>query len=225
MTKILICGFPHCGTTILKCIVGHCTNVEEIVNETYHIPPSAPQKKKFTLCKWPFIHNSFFDKEYKDYIKIFIVRNPVYVFSSLNKRFQYNIPVNHSLPEYAKVLYRFKEIREKGHENTFVIRYEDLFQNNFQALKRILSAIGIEYTDDIFNNANYVNQVHTRLPLPGKEAPPNVQHEMYRNWQINQPFVSNNDPEKIDLVPRQKDYIRNSDLIVSVYPEVLNLIK
>ena len=37
MTKILICGFPHCGTTILKCIIGHINDVEEIIDETRKI--------------------------------------------------------------------------------------------------------------------------------------------------------------------------------------------
>ena len=37
MNKILICGFPHSGTTILKCIIGHIKDVEEIIDETYNI--------------------------------------------------------------------------------------------------------------------------------------------------------------------------------------------
>ena len=31
--KILICGFPHCGTSILKSIIGHIEDVEEIYDE------------------------------------------------------------------------------------------------------------------------------------------------------------------------------------------------
>ena len=34
MKKILIFGFPHSGTTILKSIIGHIDNVEEIINES-----------------------------------------------------------------------------------------------------------------------------------------------------------------------------------------------
>ena len=33
MRKILIFGFPHCGTSIVKSIIGHIKNVEEIYQE------------------------------------------------------------------------------------------------------------------------------------------------------------------------------------------------
>ena len=88
MQKILICGFPHCGTSILKSIIGHCDDVEEIYNETHKICKDT--KKQFILAKCPFTLDSFFNKECEDYIKIFIIRNPLFVFSSLNKRFKYN---------------------------------------------------------------------------------------------------------------------------------------
>ena len=86
MKKILICGFPHCGTTILKSIIGHCEDVLEIVDETMKINNKSSDKP-FIICKWPFAKDVFFNKPYEDYIKIFIIRNPLYVFSSLNKRF------------------------------------------------------------------------------------------------------------------------------------------
>ena len=35
MKKILIIGFPHCGTTILRCILGKCTNVKEQFYEEF----------------------------------------------------------------------------------------------------------------------------------------------------------------------------------------------
>ena len=87
MSKILICGFPHCGTTILKSIIGHIDDVEEIIDETTII--NKPTNKKYILCKHPFTDKKFFEKDYEKYIKIFIIRNPVFVFSSLNKRFNY----------------------------------------------------------------------------------------------------------------------------------------
>ena len=35
MTNILIFGFPHCGTTILRCIMGHINDVHEVMDEIY----------------------------------------------------------------------------------------------------------------------------------------------------------------------------------------------
>ena len=57
--KILICGFPHCGTSILKSIIGHIEDVEEIYDEIYSITKKSD--KKFILCKWPFTIDNFFE--------------------------------------------------------------------------------------------------------------------------------------------------------------------
>lgn len=48
MKKILICRFPHCGTSILRCILGKCSNVEEQFKEEYH----------------PLLNNNIVDKEF-----------------------------------------------------------------------------------------------------------------------------------------------------------------
>ena len=42
--KILICGFPHCGTTILKSIIGHIEDLEEIYNENEVITKNSDKK-------------------------------------------------------------------------------------------------------------------------------------------------------------------------------------
>ena len=60
--KIIIFGFPHCGTSILKSIICHIDNVEEIYGETDYI--NKKTNKLFTLCKYPFTKDSFFEKEY-----------------------------------------------------------------------------------------------------------------------------------------------------------------
>jgi len=94
INRILICGFPHCGTTIFKSIIGHIDEVEEIINETMVIDKES--NKKFILCKWPYTHKTFFEEKYENYIKIFIIRNHLFVFSSLNKRFDYKNRKDHN---------------------------------------------------------------------------------------------------------------------------------
>ena len=47
--KILICGFPHCGTSILKSIIGHIEEVEEIFNETNIINKTSNKKFIFSI--------------------------------------------------------------------------------------------------------------------------------------------------------------------------------
>ena len=67
---------------------------------------------KNSLCvKWPFARDHYFDKAYQDYIKIFIIRNPLWIFSSLNKRCAKDdppgIPPNHGIDTYVEVCKKF----------------------------------------------------------------------------------------------------------------------
>ena len=202
--KIIICGFPHSGTTILKSIIGHIDEVEEIYKETQKI--NAKTNKKFILCKSPFTFEKFFKKEYDNYIKIFIIRNPVYIFSSLNKRFNHNIPDHHSFDIYLNTIKLFIKYKNNNHKNIYTIKYENIFNNNFQELKNILNNIGITANDNIFDNSKYINISHPGVILENNK-PKNIQHSKYRTWQINQPFKSNNDISKIDLTEQQKQII------------------
>ena len=103
--KIIIFGFPHSGTSILKSLIGHIDDVDEIYQESNIINQFT--NKKFILCKHPFTESSFFNKDYKDYIKIFIIRNPLFVFSSLNKRYNYKILSCVSIDNYINTIKYF----------------------------------------------------------------------------------------------------------------------
>ena len=215
--KILICGFPHCGTSILRSIIGHVEEVEEIERESNMITKNS--NKKFILCKWPFTSNKFFEGEYDSYVKIFIIRNPLYVFSSLNKRFKYKIPRDHSFDEYRKTIQMFTRYKDNPQKNVYTIRYEDLFENDHHNLKKILNDIGITYDDEIFCNEKYHNTMHPGVKLVDYK-PINFEHAIYRTWQINQPFVSNNDISKIDLSGAQIDQIVNDPSVLQMYPDI-----
>ena len=215
--KILICGFPHCGTSILKSILGHIENVEEIEYECTSI--NKHTDKPYIIAKSPFTKKEFFGEKYKDYIKIFIIRNPVFVFSSLNKRFEYNIPKYTSFDIYLDTIKKFINLRTYVKKNIYTIRYEDLFENNFYALRKIISDIGIPYDDNIFDNTRYRNVIIPNTKLLDTK-PKNIQHGLYRTWQINQPFVSNNDISKIDLSDIQTKQIVNNPYVLQVYPDI-----
>jgi hypothetical protein len=231
--NILICGFPHCGTTILKSIIGHCQNVKEIYNETETIQ-NIKTEKEFILCKYPFTRTKYFNStSYKDYIKIMIIRNPLFVFSSLNKRYRYRIPSNHSIDNYINTIKLFNQYRETNNNqnnivtiatNTsliYTIKYEELFDNNYHNIKKILYDIGVNYTDDIFNNDNYKNISHLRIDIDNiKTKPYDTNHEQYRTWQINQEFKCNNDINKLDLKTEQVKKIINNEHILKLYPNI-----
>ena len=215
--KILVCGFPHSGTSILKSILGHIEDVEEIYDECSVIHKTS--HKKFILCKSPFTNEIFFSDNYKDYIKIFIIRNPLFIFSSLNKRFNYNIPDDHSFNAYIKTLNMFRKYKNNTGNGIYTIRYEDLFENDYEKLKNILNSIGINYHDNIFDNSHFTNVIVVGQQLVN-EKPANREHAAYRTWQINKPFVSNNDTSKIDLTDEQKKQIMNNHDVLQIYPDI-----
>jgi len=81
----------------------------------------------------------------------------------------------------------------------------------------------LRYSNDIFDNTKYKNHiadwVNTEESL--KNAPNPRQHEAFRTYQINQPFVNNNTPNKINIPLRQLNYFKSNPEIVKLYPEIL----
>lgn len=215
--KIMIIGFPHCGTSILKSIIGHIDDVEEIYIETNKITNKS--NKKYILCKPPWTTPNFFEKEYEDYIKIFIVRNPLFVFSSINKRYCNNPPDIVSISKYVNTINYFIKFQNNTIKDVYTIRYEDIFKNNHQNLKEILDSIGMEYNDNIFDNTSFKNSIGNGFNLLNK-PPPSTQHELYRTYQINQVFQSCNDISKISLTEEQIKTLTTNKDIIKLYPEI-----
>lgn len=219
--KILICGYSHCGTTILKTIIGHIEEVEEIIDECKIINKSTD--KKYIMCKYPQAESDFFCEGYKDYIKIFIIRNPLYVFSSINKRFGHHKSRRHTIDKYINTIKLFIKYKNFSSKDIYTIKYEELFKNNFKEFKKILDDIGFKYDDIIFDNSKYINKSHSGVKLVDYK-PKDTEHKIYRNWQINQPFEFQNDISKIDLTEDQKEKIVNNDYVLQVYPDIKDII-
>jgi hypothetical protein len=221
--KILLFGFPHTGTTIFRNIMGHCEDVEEMICECRYAFQETT--KPFVVVKYPFTWDQFFDDDYKDYIKIFIVRNPLWVFSSLNKRFSNNIPADHNMWSYFRVLDRFVYYASNPIPNSFLVRYEDLFDNNFAVMRNIFDTIGLKYGDEIFDNSKYVNKAQSSGNEIPKEEPEHTSHNAYRSYQVNQPFTNNNLLEKLDLNIHQRHAFCTNDLVKILYPNNEQIMK
>ena len=236
--KIIVCGFPHGGTSILKSIIGHIEEVEEWASEHHEIPrETLLTDKKYAMCKWPFANDILINRyetedNYKDYIIIFIMRNPLYVFSSLNKRLNYEIPECHGIEIYAETAKKFLECKKRKEEKIYTIRYEDMFENNYRKLRELLDNIGMKYKEEIFDNTKYDNRICPFLEFEynksmeemKRKKPEITEHALYRTWQINQPFVSNNEKTKLDLKETQKEEILNNPYILELYPEIKSTI-
>ena len=166
--KILLFGNAHSGTTILKSIINHSPNVysvrgEQMKVKDIDIERCIEQKKEYVLIKYPRGYRCFFGKEYEDYIKIFIIRNPVYVFSSLNRRNGIHEGCNPSgnnsrWCEAADIYYHYLQNPKKANDiNLHLIKYEDLFNNNYEKIKNIFDNMNFSYKKEIFNNTQYYN--------------------------------------------------------------------
>ena len=107
--------------------------------------------------------------------------------------------------------------------NTYLIRYEDIFDNNYQELKNILNSIGLNYTNNIFDNSKYENIVDINYKnIPIEKEPDNKEHGKYRTWQVNQPFINNNTPSKINITYEQAQKLLENQYVKLVYPNLKN---
>jgi hypothetical protein len=224
MKKIIVFGFAHSGTSIIKSIISHSKDVKEVINEHWEIDtPSLFHK--YTICKHPFVEDVFFTPRYEEYIKIFIIRNPLFIYSSLNKRFRkesWYLDVNnvfYGISEFENVCIKYVENLNQPKEDVFLIKYEDMFKNDHKELRAILDKLGLIYTNDIFNNALYENKVISSERLP-KDKPMNIDHAKFRTWQINQPFINMNDKSKLDISKKQFDAIVSNEHILKLYPQL-----
>lgn len=237
--KILIFGFPHCGTSILKSIIGHCDNIDEVFDETYTIDENTITKD-FKVCKHPWTKKEFFQNKYDSFIKIFIIRNPLWVFSSINKRFEYKTSGNHNINFYINTLKEYEYHLNNQHLNTdennflysspyindlYLIRYEDMFINNFRNLKNIFDKIGLKYTNRIFDNSQFNNIINSNIKtIPTNPVCPITKHDEFRTYQINLPFINNNELSKLDLTDNQILHLINNTTINNIYPNLSKFI-
>jgi hypothetical protein len=224
---ILVTGFPHCGTTILRAKIGECKNVFEHTTESHGIAISAKNiKYDFEVCKTPAIPTEFRNKtfsikdsveKYKDTIVIPIIRNPWYVFTSLHKRGlqtgEFSIQDSkqlHSFPWFNNAAHVISDAFQNNYDNVYPIRYEDMFINNFEKLKEIFDKIGLKYDDNIFESKtkNYIHNNYKYIDGYDKNG---KQDGSYRAWQINQPFKNMNN--EVDIPDELSDMLLKSKFI------------
>jgi hypothetical protein len=205
--KILVTGFPHSGTTILRAKIGECKSTYDCNYECVDPPDFNPEMQyDFYVWKHPFLdapfrNNTFAIKsesKYADTIVIPIIRNPWHIFSSLHKRGTqskefsiYDNRQGHSLPWYENTCEVIFDAFQKNYKDVYPIKYEEMFDNNFEKLRNIFDSIGLEYDNDIFEkrtkefshgDAMYVEDYDKNGKYDGG----------LRAWQINQPFKNMN---------------------------------
>jgi hypothetical protein len=231
--KILITGFPHTGTSILKSKFGECNNIFEYPYELDYlrdIELASKKNNEFALIKTPSIPieikkyglGALPNSIYKDYIIILVTRNPWNLFTSIYKSGEdplkndtYHLNPAHTfrIEEYIISCKLFLDAAIGNYPNVYAIRYEDFFINNFEPIKKIMNDIGLKYNDDLFikRTKDYVgfhgydiNTIDTtNLNYKNRAA--------IRTWQINQPFENMN--SDVNIPDELSDILKNSNII------------
>ena len=227
--KILITGFPHCGTTIIRAKVGECKNVYEQTME-FETPQHFSENGNYDFYVWkhPYLNAEFRNNSFsikptsslKDVYIIPIIRNPWNVFSSMYRKSKltndsfsiYNNNQGFSLSYYQNAAEVIYDAMQNNYDGVYPIRYEDIFKNNFQALKDIFNKIGLEYDDSIFqsrtkeytfNNCKLSNEHNSSLDYD--------RFDELRTWQINQPMENMN--SSIELPEDFSKMIEKLDIV------------
>lgn len=234
--KILVTGFPHTGTSILKSKFGECTNLHEVGSEQPFVYPNDihhSTDKEFILVKNPILpidiraggvrFTRHKDSRYYDYTIIFVIRNPWNVFTSiikdgadpLNKLEPNGGPQYHiKVQEYMVAAEFFLESQKNKYPNIHTIRYEDFFPNDYQKFRELLDTIGLQYTDDIFINRtkNYIHASGINYDsIDANNISYGKNRLELRTWQINQPFQNMNG--EVDIPDELSDILENSPII------------
>lgn len=236
-TKILVTGFPHSGTSILKSKFGECSNLHEVPFETAFVRPEDIHysgDKENILIKYPMLpidiraggiaYTRHPDSRYYEYTIIMVIRNPWNVYTGMIKTGSNplnNLTVDggnseyHSkVEEYEVAAELFMQARDNNFPNIHAIRYEDFFPNNFQKLRELMDTLNLEYTEEIFTN-----RTKDYIHWPGKEYANIKDGEdyqsdryAYRTWQINQPFQNMNSvvniPEELNKILSESEIIK-----------------
>lgn len=218
MNKILIVGFPHSGTSILKKIIGNHDDVFEYPYETPTIPeilnPNSIRVNNIVI-KWTV---SYMDElrtaEYHDFKIIMLIKNPYDVFGSFYKRFAtYDFPPNHTLKDWVTYAESFLKYNDIKKENVFTIKYENLFKNE---LPKLFNFLGLSFSDGLVKKKrdSYISDQHIKIPITEPKSRLNgYDHGDYRTWQINQEFTDMTGNSAVYLTAEFKNKIANLPII------------
>lgn len=231
--RILVTGFPHCGTSILKTKLGECSNVYEQINES--IEPESIElnkfrnsDKQFFLWKDPILRGGlstqgFSTKPhsfYKNDIIICIIRNPYNVFTSQIKRGLNPFKTfEHTYQNYLDAGKSFLDAMDGKYKDVYCIRYEDMFINEYENLKSIMNQIGLVYNENIFNTKSKIYSVgdyFLKEEFPKEKPNPRQRPGRYRYWQINQEFKNFNETAEIDIPKELEDILKKSPIVTKL---------
>lgn len=206
---ILVVGFPHGGTTITRKLIGnidgildHPNEIDAImqVNSSHFLKKIEGTDHKAIVVKSPFTPQNI--TNYKNFKIVFVLKNPYDIYGSIRKRFKseshytksyvgrYGVNVYVSL---AKTWLNIRNNPDK-YTNIYPIKYEEMFENDYEKVKDMVKWLGFEWNDNIVNSDRVAgHQNWNNRPIPKVDNPNTLKNTgadnvPLRYWQINQPF-------------------------------------
>ena len=181
MRKIIINGFPHTGTTILRRIIGDHPNVYDWEQEIYDVEPGEIFKgMTHVVCKFVGLPIQIYPY---DVTRIWLIKNPWDVFGSIYRRLgtSWKTAPGYQIKDYLHFIERWLIERVAFFDMT--IKYEDYFKEP-KYLEWIWDRCDLSYTKGIAHRAAGMG---SRAPIPDQEPPRHMSMD-FRTWQINQPI-------------------------------------
>lgn len=157
IVPILIYGWPHSGTTIRNKIIlsydNVCGNLRSEMKSATSKQFRKAERKGCThvVVKWPWDMTSEItsSKIYKDYLKIVLVRNPYWIFSSINRRMLLSPKQksNYTFAIWERSALNFKErtaAKQTNSPETFIyLQYEHMFTRIDESLQHVADKFGL----------------------------------------------------------------------------------
>lgn len=200
--KILITGFPHSGTTIIRELILKSKKTEGPDFETKVFKDCKADNQ---VIKWPFFEKEFINNQYyKNANKIFLIRNPKFSFSSIKRRNKMNRG-RHRFDFWAYTAQRFIDLKNTHMWHCY--RYEDIFENNITIIT-FLESLKLQYD---------INPLLQNFDMISK--PLETDHVNFRNWQIKQKIENKNFAHKLTLTKQEEYYLENLEQYKILYGE------
>jgi len=208
MNKILVYGFPHTGTSILKKLIGNSSDVHEIPEEVHYAPMIRNSQRNNVVIKYaggkPMPMN-FHVTRYKDYKIVLCIKNPYDAFGSLFSRFGHFNFEGCTVNDWIHYGNLFMYFRDNPHSRVFTIKYEEFFENEFKKIEEMFKFLNLKYSKETIIYSTRPSFI-TKNPFIPKDKPSRFgdSHGAFRNWQMNQPFVDKTGESAKSLQPEMK---------------------
>lgn len=211
MHKILVYGFAHSGTTILRKLIGNCIDVYDVPEEALYVPCVNTEKNNIVI-KYPIpkLPNNFYATSHKDYKIILIIKNPYDVFGSMFKRLGHLNYKGCTIHDWARYGALFLSFRNNSKNNIFTVKYEEMFENKYKIIEDMFSFLNLPYSEkEIIYKVRGSYVTKSRIIPENEPDREGASHGAFRMWQINQKFLNKTGEGSLFLPNGVREQLRN----------------